>query len=475
MVRLSAYSASPLSIDKSALTLRVHSMKPTRRRALFIPAAAFISLTQNNLRRCQFASSLQAKRSSFPAALPNVLGVQRHRHNLMSQKLRLRSAPVHQEDDVATDKTTSPASTIGPPVVNNITTLSDSATSSTSLYSWQDFQLEAPPLSIFLLNLVAVIWGSQHAVIKSIVEDSSADAFTLLRFGVAALIASPYTPGFSGFRVEDENTIANDNGVDNNLQNTWRWGAEMGLWMFLGFSFQAIGLGTTTAQRSGFLLYLNVKFVPFFARILFGKDISTATWLSAFTAFIGTALLALDGDSIGFNSGDVWSIAAAAASAMFILRLESASKEVSNSAELNSATVWVVFLLASAWSFGQAILTSMPGQNAAASGSSATSTAQVLHILSSHPLELLYLSGVTTALANYIQTIAQKDVSAERASVIYSLDPVYGAFFSWLLLGETLGGPQAFLGAGLITVAAATNAFLDLRPQTPDTNDRNNR
>ena len=91
---------------------------------------------------------------------------------------------------------------------------------------------------------------------------------------------------------------------------------------------------------------------------------------------------------------------------------------------------------------------------------------EMVDIAKSHPIALLYLSGVTTALANYIQTIAQKDISAERASVIYSLDPVYGAFFSWLLLGETLGGPQSYVGAGLITLAAATNAFLDFRPET---------
>eukprot|EP00957_Ditylum_brightwellii_P146487 11152968-Ditylum_brightwellii.AAC.1 len=41
------------------------------------------------------------------------------------------------------------------------------------------------------------------------------------------------------------------------------------------------------------------------------------------------------------------------------------------------------------------------------------------------------------------------------------MDPVYGAVFANLLLGETLG-PLGIGGAGLITVAAATNAFLDL-------------
>jgi drug/metabolite transporter (DMT)-like permease len=75
----------------------------------------------------------------------------------------------------------------------------------------------------------------------------------------------------------------------------------------------------------------------------------------------------------------------------------------------------------------------------------------------------MYLSGVTTALANYIQTKAQRNVTPERASVIFAMDPVYGAVASNLLLGETLGG-LGMVGAGCITLAAATNVFLDLGP-----------
>ena len=93
---------------------------------------------------------------------------------------------------------------------------------------------------------------------------------------------------------------------------------------------------------------------------------------------------------------------------------------------------------------------------------------RLLETAQGHPWEVLYLGGVTTALANYIQTRAQQDVTPERASVIYSMDPVYGSVFAWWLLGETLGGPQAVLGAGLITVAAATNAVLDFGSSNKD-------
>lgn len=190
---------------------------------------------------------------------------------------------------------------------------------------------------------------------------------------------------------------------------------------------------------------MNVKFVPFFAFLLLGRTISVPTWVSAFTALAGTALLASDGSTANLNEGDLWSIAAAAASAMFILRLESASAAVPNSAALNASCLWVVAVASGFWSASLGLL----------------SLDSVYNTLASHPLELLYLSAVTTALANWIQTKAQQSVSAERACVIYAMDPVWGALWANFLLGETLTG-FGILGAGLITAAAATNAFFDL-------------
>lgn len=189
---------------------------------------------------------------------------------------------------------------------------------------------------------------------------------------------------------------------------------------------------------------MNVKFVPFFAYLLTGRSISIPTWVSAFTALLGTGLLAYDGTSIALNQGDLWSIAAAAASAMFILRLEKATASVPNASGLNASCLWVVTAASLLWSLSGGLLTKE----------------NMIHTVTSHPLELLYLSAVTTALANWIQTKAQRNVTAERASVIYAMDPVWGAIWANIILGETLTG-FGFVGAGLITVAAATNAFLD--------------
>lgn len=351
--------------------------------------------------------------------------------------------------------------------------------------------------SIFLLNLVAIIWGTQHSVIKMVVDDCDAASFSFARFALACALASPFLPNFASItKLFRKDSLESDDKQDIDQDAlAWKWGIEMGTWMFLGYAFQAIGLEYTTAQRSGFLLYLNVKFVPFFARILFGKEISLPTWVSAFAALAGTALLSYDGTSMSLNLGDLWSVAAATASAMFILRLESATAAVKNSAALNATSLCMVTVTSFVWCILAGMRDASPMQvplNDQSINSDSimmwdlmeTASMVVSSILSnvantviSHPLELIYLGGVTTALSNYIQTKAQKGISAERASIIYALDPVYGAFFASLLLGEGLS-QYGLVGAGLITVAAATNALLDLGSQEierPSSSKNNNK
>ena len=354
--------------------------------------------------------------------------------------------------------------------------------------------------------------------------------FTLVRFTIAALIASlSYTPPISNHdddaNANDINTVfvastvtattssSSTNGDINSQQTTlvqqyhtsnriWRWAIEMGIYMFLGFSLQAIGLQSTTAQRSGFLLYLNVKFVPFLAYLLYQRPISTVTLLSALTAFIGTALLAYNPNDnmaqsditttiaattttttlqqlshmISLNAGDIWTIAAAIASAMFILRLETASKELGRykdadaaTANFNAASIWVVAFLSLLWTLfiagSESVASSSPSSLSSLDMQSLSNMlspirTEMEYLLHDHIWELIYLGGVTTAFANYVQTKAQRYISAERASIIYAMDPVYGAFFSYLILGETFNGITGYIGAAFIVVAAATNAFL---------------
>ena len=118
-------------------------------------------------------------------------------------------------------------------------------------------------LPLALLNGVTVLWGTQHAVIKLVLQgDLSPGVTNFARFSIAALLFSPWTPGllrdvpplpFSpAAQDKDLNTTQDWQGgrgaEDGDAAEIWRAGAELGVWMFLGFAFQAIGLEFTTAR-----------------------------------------------------------------------------------------------------------------------------------------------------------------------------------------------------------------------------------
>lgn len=287
--------------------------------------------------------------------------------------------------------------------------------------------------AVLSLNAATLIWGSQHAVIKGLIEtDVTPVELNAVRFGLAAAVALPLVPSIFGGR--------RDGGEERPpALQTWLAGAELSLYQSAGFGLQAIGLTLTSASRSAFLLYLNVKLVPILAALLYGRSIPLRTWLAAGTALVGTALLANDGAPP--NAGDAWSAAAALASAMFILRLESASARAGcDAAELNAATLTCTATLFAGWLAFET----------AGSGTSPQLAAEQLGALAqANAAPLLYLSIVTTAVAQWLQARGQARVSAQDAAIIYALDPVYAAAFSWLLLGEELG-TRGYAGALLV-------------------------
>lgn len=217
--------------------------------------------------------------------------------------------------------------------------------------------------------------------------------------------------------------------------------------MFAGYAAQAVALQTTTAARSGFLLYLNVKLVPLLARVLYGRRITPSVWASAGLALAGTVLLTYDGAPPVI--GDLWSVAAAAASAMFIVRMERAAT-TAKPAAVSAVALLGVAGFSGLWAAFSGVLAA-PGLSGVELVKHVTSG-----LVPGSPEVLagvLYLGLVTTALSNYLQTLGQRRIPAERAAVLYALDPVYGAMFAYLLLGESLG-PQGIVGAALVTLAA---------------------
>ena len=73
---------------------------------------------------------------------------------------------------------------------------------------------------------------------------------------------------------------------------------------------------------------------------------------------------------------------------------------------------------------------------------------------------LLYLGVVASAGMFFLQAFAQRHVSAEKAAVIYAMEPVFAALFSWLWLTELLT-MRAALGAAIVVFAVVLS---ELKP-----------
>ncbi|MEM4228907.1 MAG: EamA family transporter [Thermoproteota archaeon] len=67
-------------------------------------------------------------------------------------------------------------------------------------------------------------------------------------------------------------------------------------------------------------------------------------------------------------------------------------------------------------------------------------------------LVLLYLAAVCSILVGVLQVLGQKYTSASQAVLIYALEPVSAASFSFLMLGERLGAIES-IGASLILIS----------------------
>lgn len=327
------------------------------------------------------------------------------------------------------------------------------------------------------LNVVTVIWGSQHAVIKQLVlSTASADggAPTLInafRFGMAAVTTGTLSlvRHFSGCEAK-----AGASGLKAATRppSLLRAAAELSLWQVIGFTLQLVGLQWTSASRSAFLLYLNAVLVPFLSTLLGERRIGLRTWVAAVVAVTGTLLLTYDGGPP--NVGDVWSLGAAAASAMYIVRLGALAADC-DAPRLSAVTLAITTVACTALPLAQAAAGGGDGGGAASWLGLARQAGALLH---DGWAALLYLSVFVTATANLLQMVGQQRVGSAEAAIIYTMDPVYGALFAWLLLGEQLHA-QGYAGVALVVAAnllrrlpwAAVNATRRLLTPFPSSAD----
>ena len=138
---------------------------------------------------------------------------------------------------------------------------------------------------------ICVLWSTNFVVVKEIfqaVPSIDPSLYAAIRFSLAAIIMVP-------------RMLSNLNNKDLIVSSM-----TVGLSVFFGYLGQAVGLMTTTANRSSFICSLNVVFVALLSSFL-KKKFLIQTWISSFLAVLGVAVLESDGNAPP-TVGDLWSL-----------------------------------------------------------------------------------------------------------------------------------------------------------------------
>lgn len=261
---------------------------------------------------------------------------------------------------------------------------------------------------ILLLVLTTLIWASSFPLLKNVVSSLAPPVVIAVRFALAAIAFAPCARGLNAQLLRD--------------------GVLLGLVCFAGSASALIGLQTTSANRAAFIISLNVILVPLLGMLL-GQHLPIRVWFAAFLALAGIGVMAWEDG--GFSSGDLWILSSAIGIAVYILMLEAATRRHS-ALSLTAIQLFVMASLGMVWAMPQLV-----GQ---------------IQAIASNFSVLLYLGLVGTATPVLTQTMAQRWVSAHEAALIYTLEPVFAAVFSFWLLGEEFE-TRGLIGAGLVLFA----------------------
>jgi drug/metabolite transporter (DMT)-like permease len=272
----------------------------------------------------------------------------------------------------------------------------------------------------FALVGVTAVWGYTFLAVQDAVVSMPVMDFLAWRFLVASVVMIVLRPTC--------------------LRNVTRLellrGLGLGTILGLGYIAQTYGLRYTSAAISGFITGMFVVLTPVMSWVLLRRRTNRNTWMLVALATVGLALLSLKGWSVGI--GELLTLGCAVFFAIHIVFLGewSSQYEPYTFALLQIGAVAVISLTAAT-----------PGGIA----------------MPPNPVvwRIIGITGVlATAVAFFVQTWAQSLVSATRAAVVMTMEPVFAGLFA-----VVIGGNQLTLRnlAGAACILAAM-LIINLRP-----------
>ncbi|MFZ9750760.1 MAG: DMT family transporter [Candidatus Nanopelagicales bacterium] len=268
-----------------------------------------------------------------------------------------------------------------------------------------------PLLASFALIIATALWGSSFAITQVVVTQMDLISGMFARSLIAVTILFLIRPK-SVIRIK---------------KSDFKNASVIGIFLGSGYLLQSWGLQYTTATASGFIAGMFVVFTPLVGALIFRDRIRGITWLAIVVAVFGLGIMTLRG--VGFGFGESITLVTAL---MWSLQITFLSRW--GRPEIAWAVTTIQMLVVAVMSL---VL-------AAALGTLELPPSSLWD-------ELVYLGAGAGALALLLQTWGQAQVSAVRAAIIFTLEPVWGAIFSVIIVADVITPPIAIGGALIIS------------------------
>ena len=282
-----------------------------------------------------------------------------------------------------------------------------------------------------MLFAAAIIWGTSFFIMKNTLDVMPVLSLLAVRFTAgAALMALVCLPRWRKFTAD----------------YLWR-GAIIGAFLFLAYAIQTYGLARTTPSKNAFLTAVYCVLVPFLYWLVMGHKPDRYNVVAALLCVTGVGLVSLNGD-LSVNVGDMLTLVAAGFYAMHIIAVE---KTAQGRDIYLLTTFQFAFTALYAW-VGSLLWEEFPVQ--------AMADPAVV-------LPLAYLCVMATTVALLFQNVGQIWSDPASASVILSLESVFGVLFSVVCYGDRVTVPMGLgFAAIFVAVVCSETKFSFLRRKT---------
>lgn len=290
--------------------------------------------------------------------------------------------------------------------------------------------------SNLLLLLAAVIWGLAFVAQRVSMNYVGPFTFNGVRFALGSLSLVPLIFLLRNRQVPKEGA---------SMKNVLPGGIIAGCIIFLGASFQQMGIVYTTAGKAGFITGLYIVIVPILG-IFLKQYVRLSTWMGVLVAVIGLYLLCVT-ESFSISNGDMLVLAGSFFFALHILVIDHYATRVDGlKLSCIQFATCSVLSLATAFVFESISVSGLLGAL----------------------VPILYGGICSVGIAYTLQVIGQRNAEPSHAAIILSMETVVASLGGWIILNENLG-LRGYAGCALMLcgmlLSQLQNFRRDLKPK----------